>query len=119
MQVCKVQKDFGEAKSKILHVFDPKVEAEDGQPASSLAQYLEKQLGELLPMLGVKPVQVSSSPYTSCHSIWDHCSSELAGVMAPVLQDLFYPCAYSPWWQPFSDLRRHACMDQHYLSIYS
>ena len=61
MQVCKVEKSFGEAKSKILHVFDPKVEAEDGQPASSLAQYLEKQLGELLPMLGVKPLQVCSS----------------------------------------------------------
>ena len=53
-----MQKNFGEPKSQILHVFDPKVEAEDGQPASSLAQYLEKQLGELLPMLGVKPLQV-------------------------------------------------------------
>ncbi len=60
MQVCKVEKSFGEAKSKILHVFDPKVEAQNGQPASSLAQYLEKQLGELLPMLGVKPLQVRS-----------------------------------------------------------
>lgn len=71
VQVCKVEKSFGEAKSKILHVFDPKVEAEDGQPASSLAHYLEKQLGELLPMLGVKPLQVCSQ--ASAHwlgSLW-------------------------------------------------
>ncbi len=61
MQVCKVEKDFGKAKSQILHVFDPKVEAQNGHPASSLARYLEKQLGELLPMLGVKPISVSLS----------------------------------------------------------
>lgn len=61
VQVCKVEKDFGKAKSQILHVFDPKTEAQNGQPASSLARYLEKQLGELLPMLGVKPISVSLS----------------------------------------------------------
>ena len=59
VQVCKVEKDFGEAKSQILHVFDPEVEAQNGRPASSLARYLEKQLGELLPMLGIKPISVS------------------------------------------------------------
>lgn len=61
MQVCKVERDFGEAKTQILHVFDPEVEAQNGQPASSLARYLEKQLGELLPMLGIKPISVSLS----------------------------------------------------------
>lgn len=58
MQVCQVKKDFGEAKSKILYVFDPKKAAENDDPASSLARYLEKELGELMPMLGVHPLSV-------------------------------------------------------------
>ena len=54
-----MQKNFGQPVTKILHVFDPKVDAQNSEPISSLAKYLEKQLGELLPMLGVKPISVS------------------------------------------------------------
>ena len=56
-------KSFGQPKSKILYVFDPKKMQNDSSPVSGLATYLEKQLGELLPMLGIQPISVSTAPH--------------------------------------------------------
>ena len=60
-QECKVQRDFGQPKSKILYVFDPKKMQNNSSPVSGLATYLEKQLGELLPKLGIQPLSVSTA----------------------------------------------------------
>ena len=60
-QECKVGKSFGQPKSKILYVFDPKKMQNDSSPVSGLATYLEKQLGELLPMLGIQSISVSAA----------------------------------------------------------
>ena len=61
-------KSFGQPKSKVLYVFDPKKMQNDSSPMSGLATYLEKQLGELLPMLGIQPISVSTatSPTLCC-----------------------------------------------------
>lgn len=54
-------KSFGQPKSKILYIFDPKKMQNDSSPVSGLATYLEKQLGELLPMLGIQSISVSAA----------------------------------------------------------
>lgn len=78
------QKNFGQPVTKILHVFDPKVDAQNHEPISSLAKYLEKQLGELLPVLGVKPISVS------CSLLQDACQAthmpQFLGIMLVLVQ---------------------------------
>ena len=88
------QKNFGQPVTKILHVFDPKLDAQNSEPISSLAKYLEKQLGELLPMLGVKPIPVS------CCLLQMHCVACMMGICT------HYWASYLSW----CNLARECCL---------
>ncbi len=56
LQQCEISKSFGDTKTEILYVFDPKELANQPAPFKEIADYLEQQLTDILNTIGIQPV---------------------------------------------------------------
>ena len=55
-QECEISKSFGETKTEVLYVFDPKELAKEKTPLSDIAHYLEQELSDVLSRIGISPL---------------------------------------------------------------
>ncbi|EIE25587.1 hypothetical protein COCSUDRAFT_40785 [Coccomyxa subellipsoidea C-169] len=55
-QECEISKSFGETKTEVLYVFDPKELAKEKTPLSDIPHYLEQELSDVLSRIGISPL---------------------------------------------------------------